>query len=51
VNDPNDVDYARQAADEGESVPGGFEIGGNPGIQRHMRNTLIDGRIDGEWLL
>ena len=33
--------------DDGARVLGEFGIGGNPGIQRHMRNTLFDEKIDG----
>jgi aminopeptidase len=33
--------------DEGASVLGEFGIGCNPGIQRHMRNTLFDEKIEG----
>src|SRR5262245_13342896 len=33
--------------DEGARVLGELEIGCNPGIQRHMRNTLFDEKIDG----
>ena len=34
-------------ADEGARVLGEFGIGCNPGIQRHMRNTLFDEKMDG----
>jgi aminopeptidase len=33
--------------DEGARVLGEFGIGCNPGIQRHMRNTLFDEKIYG----
>jgi aminopeptidase len=33
--------------DEGARVLGEFGIGCNPGIQRHMKNTLFDEKIDG----
>jgi aminopeptidase len=33
--------------DEGARVLGELGIGCNPGIQRHMRNTLFDEKIDG----
>ena len=33
--------------DEGARVLGEFGIGCNPGIQRHMRNTLFDEKIEG----
>lgn len=34
-------------ADEGARVLGEFGIGCNPGIQRHMRNTLFDEKMEG----
>jgi aminopeptidase len=35
------------STDDGASVLGEFGIGCNPGIQRHMRNTLFDEKIEG----
>jgi aminopeptidase len=34
-------------ADEGARVIGELGVGGNPGIQRHMKNTLFDEKIAG----
>jgi aminopeptidase len=39
--------FAALDRDEGARVLGELGIGCNPGIQRHMRNTLFDEKIDG----
>jgi aminopeptidase len=45
----SDEDFLLSALDrdEGARVLGEFGIGCNPGIQRHMRNTLFDEKIEG----
>ncbi|MER3411877.1 MAG: aminopeptidase [Thermoleophilia bacterium] len=39
--------HATLDADEGARVLGEFGIGCNPGIQRHLKNTLFDEKIEG----
>jgi aminopeptidase len=39
--------FAALDRDEGARVLGEFGIGCNPGIQRHMKNTLFDEKMDG----